>query len=59
MATARHRHSETPRTLATWTAAVASASSTITFRQNISASQVLIAGEYAKSLTYTLSTSTP
>jgi hypothetical protein len=50
---------EAPRVVQTWTAPVASAAATITFRQQITAAQVLVAGEYAKTLTYSLSTTTP
>jgi hypothetical protein len=49
----------TPRTVATWAAPVAGATATITMQQRISATQTLVAGEYAKTLTYTLSTTTP
>jgi hypothetical protein len=47
------------RTIATWTTPVASASATITMRQAIANNNVLVAGEYAKTLTYSLSTTTP
>ena len=47
------------RTVATWTTPVASASATITLRQVIQNNDVLVAGEYAKTLTYSLSTTTP
>jgi hypothetical protein len=48
-----------PDTIATFAAPVASQSTTITMRQNINSSDVLVAGEYAKTLTFSLSTSTP
>ena len=38
---------------------MASASTTITMRQVIQSNDVLVAGEYAKTLTYSLSTTTP
>ena len=47
------------RAIATWTTAVAGASATITMRQAIANTNVLVAGEYAKTLTYSLSTTTP
>jgi hypothetical protein len=49
----------TPRTVATWATQVASASTTITMRQAIQNNDVLVSGEYAKTLTFSLSTTTP
>jgi hypothetical protein len=48
-----------PLTLATWAAPVSNATSLLTFRQSISASEPLTAGDYAKTLTFTLTTPTP
>ena len=47
------------RVVATWATQVAGASATITMRQAIANNNVLVAGEYAKTLTYSLSTTTP
>ena len=47
------------RTVATFATPVASQSATITFRQAIQNNDVLVAGEYAKTLTFSLSTTTP
>jgi len=44
---------------AAWTAPVSNASSTITFRQHIGASDALRTGAYSKTLTFTLSTTMP
>ena len=46
-------------TLKTWAAPVASENSTLTFRQSISATEALAQGGYSKSLTFTLTTTTP
>jgi hypothetical protein len=48
-----------PDTIATWTAPIASAPTTITMRQVIQSNDVLVSGEYAKTLTFSLSTTTP
>ena len=47
------------RTIATWTTPVASTPTTITMRQQINNTDVLVSGEYAKTLTFSLSTTTP
>jgi hypothetical protein len=44
---------------ASWTQPVSNATSTITFRQHIGAGDALRTGAYAKTLTFTLSTTTP
>jgi hypothetical protein len=49
----------TQRTTATWTAPVATTSTTISMRQQINNTDVLSSGEYAKTLTFSLSTTTP
>jgi hypothetical protein len=48
-----------PTTLRTFPAPVSNAVTTITFRQHIGATQALRTGAYAKTLTFTLSTTTP
>ncbi len=53
------QNATTPRTVATWTTQVASTPVTITMRQAIQNNDVLFAGEYAKTLTFSLSTTTP
>jgi hypothetical protein len=47
------------RTVATWTTPISNAAATITLRQVINATDVLQSGEYAKTLTFALSTTTP
>ena len=47
------------RTIATWATPVANTSTTITMRQQINNTDVLLSGEYAKTLTFSLSTTTP
>ena len=47
------------RTIATWTTPVATTSTTITMRQQINNTDVLFSGEYSKTLTFSLSTTTP
>ncbi len=47
------------RVIATWAAPVAQAATTVTLRQVINGTDVLVAGEYAKTLTFSLSTTTP
>jgi hypothetical protein len=44
---------------ATWTAPVSNAAVAITFRQHIGATDALRTGSYAKTLTFTLSTTSP
>ena len=44
---------------ATWTAPVSNDPVTLTFRQHIGATQPLRTGAYSKTLTFTLSTTTP
>ncbi len=44
---------------ATWTAPVSNDPVTITFKQHIGASDALRTGSYSKTLTFTLSTTTP
>jgi predicted dienelactone hydrolase len=44
---------------ASWTAPVSNASAAITFRQHIGANDALRTGSYSKTLTFTLSTTTP
>ena len=46
-------------TLATYAGPMSNAVTTVTFRQHISATQALRTGAYAKTLTFTLSTTTP
>jgi hypothetical protein len=46
-------------TLKTWAAPVSSENSTLTFRQSIGATEALVQGGYSKSLTFTLTTTTP
>ena len=46
-------------TLKTWAAPVSSENSTLTFRQSIGATEALVMGGYSKSLTFTLTTTTP
>ena len=48
-----------PDTIATWATPVASQAATITLRQVIQNNDVLVSGEYAKTLTFALSTTTP
>ncbi len=48
-----------PDTIATWATPVANAAQTITMRQVIQTNDVLVSGEYAKTLTFSLSTTTP
>jgi hypothetical protein len=47
------------RLIATWATPVAQAATTVTLRQVIQNNDVLVAGEYAKTLTFALSTTTP
>ena len=42
-----------------WSAPVSNGTSTITFRQHIGANDALRTGSYSKTLTFTLSTTTP
>ena len=49
----------TPRTLLTWSRAISSDPVTLAFKQSVSAAETLRAGTYGKTLTYTLSTTTP
>jgi hypothetical protein len=44
---------------ASWSGPVSNATSTITFRQHIGSSDALRTGSYSKTLTFTLSTTTP
>ena len=44
---------------AAWTGPVSNAAATITFRQHIGATDPLRTGSYAKTLTFTLSTTNP
>ena len=44
---------------ATWTAPVSNDPVTITFKQHINANDALRTGQYSKTLTFTLSTTTP
>jgi hypothetical protein len=46
-------------TLKTWSAPVSNENSTVTFRQSIGATEALAMGGYSKSLTFTLTTTTP
>ena len=48
-----------PVTLKTWAAPVSNENSTVTFRQSIGATEALVMGGYSKSLTFTLTTTTP
>ena len=52
-------NSTAQRTVATFATPVASQATPITMRQQINNTDVLVAGEYAKSLTFSLSTTTP
>jgi hypothetical protein len=52
-------NASSPDTIATFDAQVASQSTPVTMRQQINSTDVLVAGEYAKSMTFSLSTSTP
>ena len=47
------------RVIATWATPIAQAPATVTLRQVINATDVLVSGEYAKTLTFSLSTTTP
>jgi hypothetical protein len=47
------------RVIATWATPVAQAATTVTLRQVIQANDVLVGGQYAKALTFSLSTTTP
>ena len=49
----------TPRTLLTWSRAISSDPVTLAFKQTVAAAETLRAGTYGKTLTYTLSTTTP
>jgi len=49
----------TSRTLKNWSAPVSSENSTLTFRQSVGATEALVMGGYSKSLTFTLTTTTP
>jgi hypothetical protein len=49
----------TPRTVATWTTPIASVVSQVQFSQSIQATDVLVAGAYAKTLRFVLTTTTP
>ena len=49
----------TPRTVATWATQVAGVNVPITLQQRILATHVLVAGQYSKELTFSLSTTTP
>ncbi len=51
--------SGSPLTLLTWVAPVSSDAITLEFGQNIATTDALRTGSYAKTLTYTLSTTTP
>ena len=51
--------SANPLTLLTYPTAIAGDAVTITFRQSISATEPLRSGAYSKTLTFTLSTTTP
>jgi len=51
--------SANPLTLASFNAPVSNQSATLTFRQSIAANEALAAGGYSKSLTFTLTTTTP
>jgi hypothetical protein len=58
-ATFQNISATTSRTLKTWAAPVSSENSTLTFRQSIAANEALVMGGYSKSLTFTLTTTTP
>jgi PKD repeat protein len=49
----------TPRTLLTWTRAFSADPVTLAFKQSVGAAETLRAGTYGKTLTYTLTTTTP
>jgi hypothetical protein len=51
--------SATPTVLKTWAAPVSNEEVTIAFQQHIGATDALRTGSYAKTLTFTLSTTTP
>jgi PKD repeat protein/type 1 glutamine amidotransferase len=51
--------SNTPATLLSWTRAISSDAVTLAFKQSIGANEVLRAGNYGKTFTFTLSTTTP
>ena len=51
--------SAAPTLLTSWTAPVSNASPAITFKQSIGANEPLRTGSYSKTLTFTLSTTTP
>jgi PKD repeat protein/type 1 glutamine amidotransferase len=49
----------TPATLLSWTRAISSDAVTLAFKQTVGADEVLRAGNYGKTFTFTLSTTTP
>jgi hypothetical protein len=51
--------SAAPTTVETWSAPVSNDVSTVTFKQSIGANDALRTGSYSKTLTFTLSTTTP
>ena len=51
--------SAAPTTLKTWSAPTSNESVTVAFRQSIAANDALRTGTYSKTLTFTLSTTTP
>jgi hypothetical protein len=52
-------NSGTPRTVASWTAPVASTTANVQFSQAIQPTDVLVSGQYAKTLRFVLTTTTP
>ncbi|WP_169542122.1 ThuA domain-containing protein [Solirubrobacter soli] len=52
-------NSGTPRTVATWATPVASTTANIQFSQAIQATDVLVSGQYARTLRFVLTTTTP
>ena len=51
--------SGTPLSLASWATPIANAVLTLGFQQPVATTDALRAGQYAKTLTFTLSTTTP
>ena len=51
--------SSAPDTLLTWTAPISNDAVTMTFKQHVSRTDALRTGTYSKTLTFTLSTTTP
>ena len=58
-ATAFANISGSPLTLLTWSAPVSNDAVTVQFSQPIAANEALKAGQYSKTMTFTLSTTTP